>query len=297
MPPAINFNLVANELVAGLTRGAWIFLIAAGLTLIFGVLHVLNFAHGSLYLLGAYLSYSISVLTGRSDSAFWIALLVAPLIVAAAGGVIEVGLLRRVYRRQLLYQFLLMFALVYILAGISRRIWGTAPLQISRPFPLAGTLTLGPIAVPSYALFTVVVAIVAGILLALILFRTRLGKQIRAVAQDAEMASVLGIRLDLVRTFVFVFGSWLAGLAGVITAGQSAFGPGTDTDAVILAFVVVVVGGMGSISGAVVGALMIGLAEAVGVLFVPELSLSVVFVIMAAVLIVRPSGLLGVSQH
>ncbi|HWK29591.1 MAG TPA: branched-chain amino acid ABC transporter permease [Solirubrobacter sp.] len=294
---AASTTVWLDQIVTGITRGGWIFLVAAGLTLVFGVLHVLNFAHGSLYLVGAYVGAALGPAFGGSLGAFLLILLIAPFAAAAVGGAIEVGLLRPTYRRPLLYQFLLMFGVVYVINGAVEAIWGVETRQLSAPHALTAPVHIGAVTIARYNLFTLAVGIVAAALVLLLLHRSAFGRDVRAVAQDPEMAALLGVRVGRVRTLVYVLGAWLAGLAGVITAGQSAFTTTDGVTTVILAFVVVIVGGMGSIWGAIVASLIIGVADAVGAIAIPDLSVAIVYLVMAVVLLVRPWGLLGRPVH
>jgi branched-subunit amino acid ABC-type transport system permease component len=286
-----------DQIATGITRGGWIFLVAAGLTLVFGVLHVLNFAHGSLYLVGAYVAAALGPAFGSSLGAFLLVLLLAPLAAAAVGGAIELGLLRPTYRRPLLYQFLLMFGVVYVVNGAVEAIWGVESRQLSAPESLTAPVHIGSITIAKYSLFTLAVGIVAAAIVLVGLNRTAFGRDVRAVAQDPQMAALLGVRVGRVRTLVYILGAWLAGLAGVITAGSSAFTTADGVTTVILAFVVVIVGGMGSIWGAIVASLIIGVADAIGAIALPEISVAIVYVVMAVVLLVRPWGLFGRPVH
>lgn len=290
---AASSGVWLDQIATGVTRGGWIFLVAAGLTLVFGVLHVLNFAHGALYMVGAYLAAALGPAFGGSLLAFVAVLVLAPVAVALIGGTVEATLLRRIYRRQLLYQFLLMFGIVYVIDGAVKQIWGVGNHQMAVPDVLTKPVEFLGITLSRYNLFILAMGIAALLLLLYLLKRTAFGRDVRAVAQDPEMAALLGIRVNRVRTLVYVLGAWLAGIAGVITAGQSAFGPTAGTETIILAFVVVIVGGMGSVAGAAIASLLIGIAEAVGAITIPDVSLAIVYIVMAAVLLVRPWGLLG----
>jgi branched-subunit amino acid ABC-type transport system permease component len=287
----------ANQIATGITRGGWIFLVAAGLTLVFGVLHILNFAHGSLFMLGAYIAAEVGDQFGNSLLGFVGVLLVAPLLVGLLGGAVELALLRRIYKRELLYQFLLMFGIVYVVAGVVKQVWGVGNYQMSAPKVLTSPVDILGVTLSRYNLFIFVAGLVAFLFLVLTLQRTAFGRDVRAVAQDPEMAALLGVRVSRVRTIVFAIGAWLAGVAGVVTAGFTSFGPEVGTNTIILAFVVVIVGGMGSILGAGVASILIGVAESIGALVIPDVSLTIVYVVMAAVLLVRPWGLFGQKGH
>lgn len=294
-PLAVSSDVWANQIATGVTRGGWIFLVAAGLTLVFGVLHILNFAHGSLFMLGAYVAVEIGGGFGPSLWGFLGVLLIAPLVIGAIGGVVEVALLRRIYHRELLYQFLLMFGIVYIVAGFIKQQWGVGNYQLSAPPELTQPISLLGITLSRYNLFILFVGVLAFAFLLLLLRYSAFGRDVRAVAQDPEMAGLLGVPVARVRTIVFVIGAWLAGVAGVVTAGFTAFGPDVGTNTIILAFVVVIIGGMGSVVGAGIASILIGVAEATGALVIPDVSLAIVYIVMALVLLVRPWGLFGVK--
>ncbi len=284
--------LVFQGLV-GLTEAMYLWLVAAGLSLIFGVLRVLNFAHGSLYMLGAYLTYF--ALT-RLDGNFWLALLIGPLVVAAVGWVMEVGFLRRVYRLDVAFQLLLTFAFVLIFDDLVKLLWG--PLYQSPPTPpgLSGAVVLFGSVLPTYHLFILGVGVLIGAGLWLLLEKTRWGLVVRATAADREMARALGVRASRLFTGVFVLGAWLAGLGGALSIPVRAVSPGMGEFIIIEAFVVVVLGGLGSLRGAFLGAVVIGLLHAYGIMFLPVFELALAYIGMAAVLIVRPWGLFGVRE-
>ena len=289
----MDTNLILDQLIAGITRGSWLVLVASGLTLTFGVLHMLNFAHGVFYLLGAYIAYSLSRSMVSIPGHFLMSLLFGPIILALIAGSLEVILIRRVYRREHLYQFLLMFAIVYLLSDAIRMVWGTMFLNLARPNYLLKPISLLGHNIPSYSVFVILLTSFAMTFLLILLYRTRFGMVVRAIAQDPEMGAALGVDAAKIRTLLFMIGCWLAGLAGVVTAGMSSFTLGMDAEAVILAFVVIVIGGMGSLLGAILGGLIVGLCESFAALFLPELTIAVVYLVMAIVLVIRPWGLRG----
>jgi branched-subunit amino acid ABC-type transport system permease component len=279
--------------LVGLTEAMYLWLVAAGLSLIFGVLRVLNFAHGSLYMLGAYLTYfALGLLGGR----FWLALLVGPLLVVAVGWVMEVMFLRRVYRLDVAFQLLLTFAFVLIFDDLVKLVWG--PLYQSPPVPeaLSGAVFLFGAPLPVYHLFILGVGVAVGLLLWLFLERSRWGLVIRATAADREMARALGVRSSRLFTGVFCLGAWLAGLGGALSIPVRAISPGMGEFIIIEAFVVVVLGGLGSLRGAFLGAVAIGLLHAYGIMFLPVFELALAYVVMAVVLVWRPWGLFGVKE-
>jgi branched-subunit amino acid ABC-type transport system permease component len=279
--------------LVGLSEAMYLWLVAAGLSLIFGVLRVLNFAHGSLYMLGAYLTYAVFRLSGGS---FWIALLAGPLLVAAVGWVLEFGFLRRVYRIDEAFQLLLTFAFVLIFDDLVKLVFG--PVYQSPPTPkgLSGAVFIAGSILPTYHLFILGVGAAVGLGLWLLLERTRFGLIIRATAADREMARALGVRSSRLFTWVFVFGAWLAGLGGALSIPVRAISPGMGELIIIEAFVVVVLGGLGSLRGAFLGAVVIGLLHAYGLLYLPVFELALAYVVMAAVLIIRPRGFFGVRE-
>ena len=277
----------------GLTQAMFLFLIASGLTLIFGVLGVLNFAHGSLYMLGAYLSYTIASLFVSRPSAFWVALVLGSLGVALAGGLIEAIFLRPVYRRAELDQLLVTYALVLIIGDVVKFAWGPDNRSISRPAILAGSVLVGGRDFPTYNLVVIALGLLVAAALWLLLTRTQFGRLIRAAASDREMVGVVGADVSRLFTGVFVLGAWLGGLGGGLAAPVGAIYPGMDVEVIAESFIVVVVGGMGSLTGTLLGSLIIGQLNAFGILFFPRFALLFVYVLMVVVLVVRPWGLLG----
>lgn len=276
----------------GLAYAGLLFLVSAGLTLVFGMMNVLNFAHAVMYMLGAYFSFTLLQITGQ----FWLCLIVCPLLLFIIGALVERFLLRRVHAYGHLHELLLTFGLAYILTELVKWIWGNYPLAVNIGGFLGTTVQLFGITYPVYRIFIFVCAILVGTAMALILFRTRLGIILRAAVNDSEMVNALGFNVPLVFTGVFAFGAALSGLAGVIAGPLLTTYPGMAAEILIDAFVVIVVGGFGSLGGAVVASLLIGELQAFGVLLFPKLSLALVYMLMAAVLIIKPSGLFGEKQ-
>jgi branched-chain amino acid transport system permease protein len=279
--------------IVGLSEAMYLWLVAAGLSLIFGVLRVLNFAHGSLYMLGAYFAFAVSRASGGS---FWLALLVGPLLAAAVGWVMEFGFLRRVYRAEVSVQLLLTFAFVLIFDDLVKVVFGPVYQSPPTPAALSGAVSIGGSVLPVYHLFILGVGVLVGLGLWVFLERTGFGLVIRATAADREMACALGVRSSRLFTWVFVLGAWLAGLGGALSMPVRAISPGMGEFIIIEAFVVVVLGGLGSLRGAFLGAVLIGLLHAYGILFLPVFELALAYVAMAAVLVVRPWGLFGVRE-
>jgi branched-chain amino acid transport system permease protein len=270
-----------------------LFLVASGLTLIFGVTRIVNFAHGSFYMLAAYLTYSLAGALPLGGASFYVAALVAALLVALAGGLFEVTLLRRVYRAPELYQLLLTFALVLVVADGVHYIWGADNKTGPAAPGLAGSVPLFGQLFPSYDLATIAFGPAVALALWAVFYRTRWGILIRAATQDREMVAALGVDQSRLFTGVFVLGCFLAGLAGALQVPRVPVTTVMDTTVIVEAFVVVVIGGMGSVWGALLASLLIGVLSAFGILVLPRISIVLIFVVMAAVLIVRPWGLLG----
>lgn len=282
-----------GQFLGGITTAMFLFLIASGLSLIFGVLRVLNFAHGSFYMIGAYLAWQTVHLIGPGPGTFWFSVLGAAAGVALLGVVIERLLLRHLYGREDLYQLLFTYALVLVLADAAKLLWGTQQLSVQRPGILDGALRLFGVIVPHYNLFIMVLGPAIALSVWLVLYRTRIGRMIRAAALDREMLGALGADVGRLYTFMFGVGSFLAGLAGGLVTPVKTVVPGMDVEIIIEAFVVVVIGGLGSLWGTVIGALIYGQFLSFGILVFPRFSIFSVFALMAIILIIRPWGLLG----
>src|SRR2546428_213603 len=273
-----------------------LFLIASGLSLIFGVTRIVNFAHGSFYMLAAYLTYTLAAPLPLGAAAFYVAVLLAAASVGLAGLGVEVALLRRVYRAPELYQLLLTFALVLVVADVVKLFWGSENLTGPAAPGLAGSVEIAGQLSPTYDLALIGLGPLVAAGLRWLFYRTRWGVLIRAATQDREMVAVLGVDQARLFTSVFVLGSFLAGLGGALQVPRQALTNVMDASIITEAFVVVVVGGMGSVPGALLAAALIGVIDAFGVLVLPRASVVVPFVVMAVVLIVRPWGLLGRSE-
>jgi branched-subunit amino acid ABC-type transport system permease component len=289
----VDASVLLNQFLSGLTRAGLLFMLASGLTLIFGVARVINFAHGSLYMVAVYLTYSFLRLFGPGEVGFWLALVAVALSLALIGGVIETVLIRRVYLREHLQQLLLTFALIYIIGDVVKFVWGITPKSVSRPPFLQASIVVPGGSFPVYNLFVIGLAAAVGIGLWLMLARTKLGWLIRAVAQDMEITDALGVNVPRVLTLVFALGALLVGLGGAAAAPLTAAALGMDVEIVILCFIVVIIGGAGSLLGAAVAALLVGLLEAFGILVLPQFAVVLIYALMALVMIVRPWGLFG----
>ena len=275
--------------VIGLSLAATLFLLSAGLTLIFGMLGVINFAHGSFYMLGAYLGFQVIQATGS----FWLALLVAPLIGGAVGALIELGALRPVYDREPHTQMLLTFGIILVLEEAVRAIWGLDYKEVAAPTLLAAPTQLLGATVSTYRLFLIGFAATMAALLFIALDRTRIGVIVRAASSDAEMVRGLGIDVNRVRTGVFAFGTALAALGGAVTAPLFPVELGMGFAIIIDCFIVIIIGGLGSIKGAVVAALLLGLVRAAGYSLAPEWVDFASYSLLILVLLTRPQGLFG----
>jgi branched-chain amino acid transport system permease protein len=303
----MTFLLFAEQMLNGLQFGIMLFLMAAGLTLVFGVMGLINLAHGSLYMIGAFAAAAVAGATGS----FVLALIASLAAAAAAGALIELSVIRRLYKRDHLDQVLATFALILILSEGTRWVFGSFPLYLDVPSYLSGPVTLpGGIQYPLYRLFIICAGLlVAGGLFALIA-RTRIGIQIRAGEADREMIAALGVDISRLYTLVFALGAALAGLAGALVGAIQSVQVGMGEPVLILAFVVIVIGGIGSIKGALVGALLVGMTDTMGGVLLPRffalfldpsaattigasLGSMLIYILMAVVLIVRPSGLYG----
>lgn len=281
-------QLILYNVFNGLIIGAFYALMALGLSLILNLSGVINFAHGGFLALGAYLAFVLIPYIG-----FWGALLVSPILTAALGVLIERVLIRRLYGRDPLYSLLLTFGLAFMFEDGTRFIWGPATLPFSVPAVLGTPLSGEFFFLTGYRLFMVVLVTIAVIGLFLILNRTRLGMRIRAGTLDLETVSVLGVNVRVLRNVNFGLGIYLAGLAGVLAAGMLGLQPTIGDDLIMPSFVAIIVGGLGSLPGTLLGGLLIGVASGVTTVFFPSASEAVIYVMMGLVLLVRPRGLLG----
>lgn len=289
-------SVFLNELLTGLAGASTLFLVAAGLTVIFGVTRVINFAHGSLFMLGAYIGWSVLTRLPPGPGWFVLGVAVTALAVGAVGAVLEVSLLRRVYRAPALLQLLATYGVVLIVRNLVQVAWGAEDLSLPRPPWLTASLPIGDTAFPRFELILICVAPALLGLMWLLLTRCRWGTLVRAATCDHEMVAALGVDQRWLFTSVFALGAALAGLGGVLALPAGAASLHLDMEVVTDAFVVVVVGGMGSLPGAYLAALLIGVLRAFGILLLPGLTLVFVFLLMALVLLLRPQGLLGTAE-
>lgn len=284
-----TFAFFLNQSVNALSQAALLFFLGVGLTLIFGIMRIVNFAHGTLYMLGAFVGYTITRISGS----FWIALLIAPVVVGVIGTLFELIILRRLYGRDGQAFLMVTFGLALVLGEIIRLTWGPDALQVPMPQILSDVWFVLDEPFPVYRIFLAVSGIVVAIGIWLFLERTRLGLLIRATAQNAEMVHALGIDVNLVRSGVFGIGCGLAALGGVLAAPLVTASQGMAATVIIDAFVIVIIGGMGSFLGSLIGALLVAFVQVFGNYYYPDFALAFMYLIMLTVLVVRPGGLLG----
>jgi branched-chain amino acid transport system permease protein len=278
-----------NQGVNALSQAALLFFLGVGLTLIFGIMRIVNFAHGALYMLGAFIGYSLAHGTGS----FWVALLLAPVVVGLIGTAFELSILRRLYRRDAHAFLMVTFGLALVVTEAVRLIWGPDALQVPPPKLLSGIVFLLGEPFPTYRLFLAAAGAVTAIAVWQLLERTRLGLLIRATSQNAEMVHALGTDVRLVRSGVFGIGCGLAALGGVLAAPLVTASHGMAATVIIDAFVIVIIGGMGSFLGSLIGALLIAFVQVFGNYYLPDFALAFMYLVMLLVLVVRPGGLLG----
>ncbi|HSE54171.1 MAG TPA: branched-chain amino acid ABC transporter permease [Nocardioidaceae bacterium] len=284
----MSWDYLGVQVLNGLSFGALLFLLASGFTLIFGLMRIVNLAHGAFYLLGGHVAITVTALTGHILIG-----LVAAVVVTGVGGLVSERLLLRQVRGDEMLEVLVTVGLAFVIADVCLAIFGGNPRSLALPASLSGQLTLGPLTYPRYRLVLVVLAVAVGVALYLMQRYSRVGAVIRAGVDDRETVELLGINIGRVFTWLFVFGAGLAGLAGVAASGVLTMRPGADTDILLFALVVVIVGGLGSIEGAAVGSIVIGLIDSFSRLWIPEFSYFAVFAPMALILVLRPRGLLG----
>jgi len=289
----VSPSFLFSQFMGGLTTAMFLFLIASGLSLVFGVMRVINFAHGSFYMIGAYLAWQVVQWLQPSGGVFWIAALAAALGVALLGALTERVFFRSLYGREELYQLLFTYALVLILGDAAKFLWGTDQLSVSTPPALAGGVTIFGTTQPLYTLFIIAIGPAIAFILWLVLNRTGTGRMVRAAQMDREMLDALGANVSLIYTGMFALSAFLAGLSGALVTPIQSIVPGMDVLIIVQAFIVVVIGGMGSLWGTFWGSVIYGQVLSFGILIFPGFSLFSVFALMAVILIVRPWGLFG----
>ena len=281
-------TILLEQLINGITFAALLFLVSSGFTLIFGLMRIANLAHGAFYLIGGYIGYSVGLQTGN----FLLAIIVAALVVGLLGLLIERVILRLV-RNQSLPEVLITVGISFILADLSLIIWGGTPLSVPVPLFLQGSVQIGSITYPRLRLFVFVVGVLVAILLWLFTERTRVGAIVRAGVDDAEMVDGLGINIKVVFSGVFFLGAMLAGIGGVTGGAFLSLYPGADSEILLYGLVVVIIGGLGSLPGAIMGSLLIGIIDTFGRSYFPDLSYFTIFGPMVIMLALRPQGLFG----
>jgi branched-chain amino acid transport system permease protein len=292
----VSIDAILTQPLMGLTVGVNLVLVATGLTLVFGMMGVINFAHSALFMLGAYVGL---VATTRLGS-FWLGLLIAPPAIGLLGAAMERWLLRPLRERyplSHLLPLLLTFGLSLFFEGSAKVIWGADIVSLNKPALLGGAVSLGRITFPTYWLFALVAAAVLAAAVWLVVERTSLGLAIRAATQDPTMAAVLGVNVQRLNTIVFALGSGLAGAAGVILGTMTSLSPQMGAGIVLDAFIAIVIGGLGSFTGAIVGSLLLGQVQSFGVALLPAFHTPLIFLVMAIVLVLRPSGLFGAAER
>jgi len=284
--------------VGGLTNAAYLFIVTAGLSLVFGALRIINMAHGSFYMIAAFVTVVVANQVGASLG-FWTGLLVALLLTGLIGLLVEVLVLRRIYREEHLVQLLGTYAVSLIVAGAVRMIFGAGYRTVRPPAILNASVGLGGFRYSLYAMFMILAAVAIALGVYLLLYRTALGRNIRAAVSDPELLNVSGVDVSRLYTTVFVIGAGLAALGGALVAPSQAVGPTLDTDVLVLAFAISVIGGLGSIVGSAVGALIVGEVISFGLnnQYTNPFAIAFVFIVMAAVLTVRPWGLFGSPER
>ena len=286
----IPMSALLGQLLLGLVNGSFYAMLSLGLAVIFGLLNVINFAHGALYMMGAFLAWMGLNYFGIN---YWVMLIVAPILVGLFGIIIEKTMLQWLYRLDHLYGLLLTFGITLMLEGIFRSFYGVSGQPFSVPSQLAGATDLGFMILPNYRAWVVFASIVVCLMTWFVIEKTRLGAYLRAGTENPKMVEAFGINVPLMVTLTYGFGVALAGFAGVLAAPVLQVSPLMGSNLIIVVFAVVVIGGMGSILGSILTGLGLGVIEGLTKVFYPELSATVVFIIMAIVLLIRPAGLFG----
>jgi branched-chain amino acid transport system permease protein len=293
-------NQLLAVVVDGLIYSSWLFIIAVGLTLIYGVMKILNIAHGSLYALGAYSAASLGgywINGGHAPMGTYAVMIAAAILVGLiAGPVIERGLLRFMYGKEEIVLVLVTYAVFLILEDFIKLVWGVDPYFLAQPYGLLGSFSFGDLTYPNYNLVLIGSSILIGVILAWVLNHTRQGKILLAVIHDREISAALGINVGRVYFLTFTIGAMLGALGGALTAPMISVQPGIGAETIVLAFAVVVIGGLGSLPGAALAAILVGIVRAAAVHYRPELDMFSIYLVMAVVLILRPKGLFSIQE-
>ncbi|WP_028580308.1 branched-chain amino acid ABC transporter permease [Desulfogranum japonicum] len=288
----LTLSALGQQILVGLSRTTILFIVASGLSLVLGVLRIPNLAHGSLYMIGAFVTYSVAMALGGGAFGFWLALIVAPVLVAAVSFAVERGIFRHLYDREHLMLLLFTFSLTLVFNDMVKLIWGADYRSLSPPEVLKGFVTIFGLPFPRYNLFLLMLGPVVALGLWWLTNRTKIGKIARAAAVDREMVGAVGINVSRVFSSVFVIGCFLAGLGGALVAPTQNITQGMDHAIIIETFLIIIVGGLGNIWGALLGALIFGLTDSVGILICPQFAIVFPYAAVVTVLLVRPKGLL-----
>jgi branched-subunit amino acid ABC-type transport system permease component len=288
----LTLNALFQQILIGLSRTTILFMVSSGLTLVLGVLRIPNVFHGSLYMLGAFLIYTVAQYLGFGSLAFWLGLIIAPIMVAIISIGIERGILRTLYEREHLMLLLFTFSISLILSDAVKFVWGAKFRSMSVPSIFEGAVPILGMPFPRYNLFLLILGPILAFSLWLFTNKTKIGKISKAAAVDREMVGAIGINVSMVFASVFIIGCYLAGLGGALIAPMQNITQGMDHDIIIEAFLIVIIGGLGNIWGALLGALIFGLTSSIGVLIWPQFSIVLPYMAVVAVLIFRPNGLL-----
>lgn len=288
----LTVSALGQQILVGLSRTTILFIVSSGLTLVLGVLRIPNIAHGSLYMIGAFVTYTVATVLGGGTLGFWLALLLAPLLVALLSLAVERGIFRHLYEREHLMLLLFTFSLTLVFNDLVKLVWGSDYRSLSPPELLQGSVALAGLAFPRYNLFLLGTGPIVALGLWWLTNRTRIGKIARAAAVDREMVGAVGINVSRVFASVFVIGCFLAGLGGALVAPTQNITQGMDHTIIIEAFLIVIVGGLGNIWGTLLGASIFGLTDAIGILLWPQFAIVFPYAAVVTALLIRPRGLL-----
>lgn len=289
----MSFDVIILQIVSGLSEGMVCFLCASGLTLILGSLKVLNIAHGSIYMVGAYLFFAINRMTMSLPGHFYLSIIAAVFGAALIGGIIEVLVIRPIYRLKEIYQYITTFGVTFIIMDLTKIVWGGSYHTVNYPTYLQGPIRFMGFILPKYNLALILFGFIVFLFMYFFINKSYLGLTIRGISVDRTMMSVLGTDVPKTYTLVFMIGCGLVGLGAAIIAPSAAVGPGMDVMVLIKGFIVIVIGGFGSLGGALLASILIGLANSFGILFIPKVAMGFPFFVMVILLILRPWGLLG----
>ena len=290
--PSITLAALSSHLLVGLSRAMILFIVSSGLSFVLGVLRVPNVAHGSLYMIGAFAAFSISTALGGGTLGFWLALILSPFVVALIALIAERSLFCHLYEREHLMLLLFTFALMLILGDLTKIVWGADYRSITAPPFLQGSVSIFDSPFPKYNLFLLIIGPIVAIGLWLFSSKTKIGKIARAAAVDREMVGAIGINVSWVFAFAFVLGCFLAGLGGALVSPTISVTLGMDHDIIIEAFLIVTIGGLGNMWGAMVGSLIFGITQSFGVLFWPQFAIVFPYAAVVIVLTLKPTGML-----